>query len=884
MSTSTQVVSLAADLVVFLAAMSLLAVLVLRPDLLGVSTLGRTVLAGAATLLAVAAVFHGALTESAVREDWLERLRVASIVLLAVGCLGVGARWPRTALLGSLGLLVVAEVGLRDREAAGNLLRLLGGCGIGLSLWLAARRSLATRIAAAAGVLLVAVVAVLSGVLSQKITEKVSEQAVTRAAERAEIEAELIAQKSNDAASQASFIANVFRLSPPSAKEAITREDPIAIGEFLNGLRSLYSQVDFLAFLNPSRKLVAATSPGESAAGASVLDQLSSSPTVADAYEESLPSAAAGVEQTLDAGLVALAADDVVLNDERGEPKVYGVVVAGSFLDAGYLTARTERDPSIALSIVTNLRLLASSRGDSEADLPVDLFDGGRGTKLIDQVFVSGRRPEGRSQFGGQEVFYAFASIPPDIEGVPEVAVVVTQDAGVINDTLVSLFRTLFLIAMAAAALALALAAATGSRLGAPLRKLARTAEQISQGDLSVRSGLDSPDEIGLLGSSFDEMAGSIERMTSELREGAAQMEAVLNSMADGLVAADPVGLVAMMNPAAETMLGVRASREMGKPVASVIRAQDRNGSPLTDRFELPNFEAWSAVGYVENRDRLLPVALSGAPIRSESGGVLGAVYVMRDMRRELEIEKAKTEFLSNISHELRTPLTPIKGYAEMLRRDQQMPESRQLAADKVRAFLDGILESSERLERTVDILVNFAAMQAGRLVLRTEPVEVASLIRDISERWRSRTDRHRVEEHVVGRPRVMADRRLLERSIDELIDNAVKYSPEGGIVSVRAQLIGTGDGRAVEVSVSDEGIGIAPADFERIFADFSQLDGSATRRYGGLGLGLPFVQRVVGAHGGTLDASSEPGRGSVFVIRLPITATGPQGNGATGP
>jgi signal transduction histidine kinase len=335
-----------------------------------------------------------------------------------------------------------------------------------------------------------------------------------------------------------------------------------------------------------------------------------------------------------------------------------------------------------------------------------------------------------------------------------------------------------------------------------------------------------------------------------------------------------------MMNPAAEAMLGVRATREMGKPVAAVIRAEDRSGNSLADRFELPNFEAWSAVGMVQNRDGLLPVALSGAPIRSEQGGVLGAVYVLRDMRRELEIERAKTEFLSNISHELRTPLTPIKGYAEMLRRDQQMPATRQLAPDKRRAFLDGILESSERLERTVDILVNFAAMEAGRLVLRTEPVDSANLVHEVCERWRSRSAVHRVEELVNGRPRVLADRRLLERSIDELVDNAVKFSPEGGVVTVRAELIGAGDGRAVEISVSDEGIGIAPSDFDRIFTDFSQIDGSATRRYGGLGLGLPFVQRVVAAHGGTLTATSEPGRGSTFTMELPVTG-GTRGNGS---
>jgi two-component system sensor histidine kinase VicK len=558
--------------------------------------------------------------------------------------------------------------------------------------------------------------------------------------------------------------------------------------------------------------------------------------------------------------------------------------VAGFFLGNDYLEAQKGKDPNLNLSVITSIRLLASTLPENQASSPTDLLDGRKGEKLLDEVFQAGKTPAITGLFHKRNTFLAVAPVqvgPTGVGGPPEVALAVTVDGSVIDSTRTDLFHKRFFVALLSAALALALAAASGSRLGAPLRKLALTASQISRGDLSVRSGLRSADEIGLLGASFDEMAGSIERMASELREGAAQMEAVLNSMTDGLVAADPLGLVAMMNPAAEAMLGVRATREMGKPVSAVIRAEDRNGNTLADRFELPNFEAWSAVGMVAVRDGLLPVALSGAPIRSEQGGVLGAVYVMRDMRRELEIERAKTEFLSNISHELRTPLTPIKGYAEMLRRDQQMPAQRQLAPDKRRAFLDGILESSERLERTVDILVNFAAMEAGRLVLRTEPVDMANLVHEVCERWRSRSDRHRVEELVNGRPRVLADRRLLERSIDELFDNAVKFSPEGGVVTVRADLIGTGDGRAVEISVSDEGIGIAPSDFDRIFSDFSQIDGSATRRYGGLGLGLPFVQRVVAAHGGSLDATSEPGRGSTFVMRLPITAGLRSGNGS---
>lgn len=887
MSTSSDIASLASDLVVFLAALTLLAVLVLRPDLVRVTFLGRSALAAAATLLAASSVFGGALTDTEVADSLVPDLRTVGVVLLALGCLGVGARWPRAALLASVGLFVVADVAFRQPgQEAGDLLRFLGGCGIGLSLWLAARRSLATRIAAAAGVLLVAVVLVLSGVLSRVLRDNVAEQAIERASDRARVEAGLVAEKSNLAVAQADFIAKVFQLSP-LGQEAIKRDDGDAIRAFLEGLQQRYSQVDFLAFFNANRELrgSALRNPESKL----VLAQLRTSQVVAEAFKSSLASVAGGVEPTLDKGLAALGVQIVQFADDRGISTKWGAIVAGFFVEKDDLVARLDRGEreNTNLSIVVDNTVLATTFDRGELKGSVDLLDGPDGRKLIATVLGRGKATARQGEFNQKDVFVAAAPIDPNKGrggSPPSAAIVVTLSADVIGETRASLFQTLFFVALAAAALALALAAAAGSRLGAPLRRLATAASQISQGDLSVRTGLRSPDEIGLLGASFDEMAGSVERMASELREAAAQMEAVLNSMTDALVAADPVGLVAMMNPAAEAMLGVRASREIGKPVVEVIRAQDRNGGSLADRFELPNFEAWSAVGMVETRkDQLLPVALSGAPIRSESGGVLGAVYVLRDMRRELEIERAKTEFLSNISHELRTPLTPIKGYAEMLRRDRDMPESRRLAPEKVGSFLEGILESSERLERTVDILVNFAASSAGRLVLRPEPVDVGSLVHEVCEKHRSRSDLHRVEEHVDGRPRLMADRRLLERSLDELIDNAVKYSPEGGQVKVGAQLIGAGDGRAVEISVADEGIGIAPSDFDRVFADFSQLDGSATRRFGGLGLGLPFVKRVVTAHNGTIDATSEPGRGSTFVIRIPLTSAPGAGNGRSG-
>jgi PAS domain S-box-containing protein len=791
------------------------------------------------------------------------------VVLLAVGCLGVGNRWPRNILLAALALLVVAEVGFRaEGDDTGDLLRLVGGVGIGLSLWVAARRSLATKISAVAGVLLVVVVLILSGALSTVLTDNVSEQALKRASSRAELEAELISEQADDAVGLAGFLARIFETSG-GAREAIKIGDIAALQAILSGLQQNYTKFDFLAFFGPDQNLMASSL--KEGAGVTILQNLAGSATVQEAFQGTLSAAAGGIETTSNDGLVAVGIDLIEFPDDRGTPTQWGALALGSFINDRYLSNRRtgdDRQESNLTIIIPSGKVVTNFPGGlGEERAPLD---GEADDQLLVDVFDKKEAPQGTGTFRDEDILYAVEPIPGPADA-PRAAVVVSLAGSVVADAQASLFRTLFLVALGAAAIALALAAFAGSRLGGPLRRLAGVAEQISQGDLTVRSGLRSADEIGLLGGSFDEMAGSIERMTGDLRESQAQMEAVLHSMADGLVAASPLGLVSMMNPAAEQMLGVRASREIGKPVASVLRARDRSGGSLDDRFEMPDFQAWRAVGTVQHRDQQLPVALAGAPIRNESGGVLGAVYVMRDLRPEMEIERAKTEFLSNISHEMRTPLTPIKAYAGMLKRDLNMPEGRRLTPERVDNFLEEILESSERLERTIDILVSFAQMEAGKLVLRHEMIDVPGLVTEVCARWRSRVEKHRVEELVSDRPRVMADRKLLERSLDELIDNAIKFSPKGGAVSVRAHIVGEGDGRSVEFSVTDQGIGISPENMDNMFKEFIQGDGTATRAYGGLGLGLPFVQRVVKAHGGRIDASSEPGRGSTFEFQIPI-------------
>ncbi|HEX2196959.1 MAG TPA: ATP-binding protein, partial [Actinomycetota bacterium] len=230
---------------------------------------------------------------------------------------------------------------------------------------------------------------------------------------------------------------------------------------------------------------------------------------------------------------------------------------------------------------------------------------------------------------------------------------------------------------------------------------------------------------------------------------------------------------------------------------------------------------------------------------------------LVRDVREELRLHAL----------ELRTPLTPIKGYAEILSRKEVPPE-------KTKQFVKGILDSTARLERIVELLVDFSAMEAGRLAPRSTPIDLGEVVAKLAEEWERKTPRHEVVAEVPDKlPQVVGDERLIRRSIEEVLDNAVKFSPHGGTIRLEARTAtGATNGRRrqVQVCVTDEGIGITPEDLPKVFSDFHQLDGSETRAYGGLGLGLAFVQRIVEAHAGTITVESEPDQGTTFTISIP--------------
>jgi PAS domain S-box-containing protein len=450
-------------------------------------------------------------------------------------------------------------------------------------------------------------------------------------------------------------------------------------------------------------------------------------------------------------------------------------------------------------------------------------------------------------------------------DGAPVGTIALSRDSETSLAAQRDALRALLLTALATTAVVAGLAVVLGRRTVDPVRRLTAAAERVRGGDLATRTGVGGPDEVGTLARAFDAMTGSLSQVQGDLRTSAARLETVLASMSDGLVAADADGRTTGVNRAARALAGLPDDVE-GRPLADVLDLRLPTGAPLVLDPDVVRDEP----AVVRRPDGgTTPVRVAVTRLAGEEEGL---VVVLRDTTQEAEVERMKTEFLSNVSHELRTPLTPIRGYADLLANRSGLTEQ------QVRTFAGTVLAEALKMNRVVDLLVDVAAVEAGRAAIRPQPVHVKALLDGRLAAWRDKVPeraadlRRRV---AAGLPPVDVDAAWFGKVLDELVDNALKYSAPGTPVVLTATA--APDGERVRVAVRDAGPGVDTAS-DRLFTSFEQVDGSATRRVGGLGLGLSFVGRVASDAGWPLTVTSpvSAGKGAEFALDLPRAATAP--------
>ena len=410
-----------------------------------------------------------------------------------------------------------------------------------------------------------------------------------------------------------------------------------------------------------------------------------------------------------------------------------------------------------------------------------------------------------------------------------------------------------FLIALIVAALA---SIWTSHRL----ERIVDVAARIERGDLRARLNDHSVDEIGRVAAAIDKTAGQVERSFAAVRSSQRQLETLLNSMQDAVIAVSSDGLVQWANQPMDR-LGSQRTR-LNAPVVETIRDPDflATVKAATTTKEVKTARATSIVP-----GRAFDVTAAPLP----DGGI---VAVLRDLTETERVEKTRRDFIANVSHELRTPLTSIQGYSETLL--DSAPEN----SGPTREFLEIIRKNAARMSRLTEDLLTLARVESGETRFDPEPVPPIELLRDAEESFRAIARGHDVDLHidenlegkggsVESMPLVLADREAIHQVFSNLIDNAMKYGRAGGRIVLGARRAQ----RGIEFYVEDFGAGISSEHLPRLFERFYRVDKARSRESGGTGLGLAIAKHIMRAHGGFIRAESELGHGATFLFTLPF-------------
>jgi two-component system phosphate regulon sensor histidine kinase PhoR len=485
----------------------------------------------------------------------------------------------------------------------------------------------------------------------------------------------------------------------------------------------------------------------------------------------------------------------------------------------------------------------------------------------VQQALAQGQGSSIRfSRTVGYEMMYVAvpAMVEGRVRGIARVAVPLRQIEANVARLRWAVLSAALISALGAALLAVLIAECTTR----PVRELTEVVQRLAEGDLSARLLPLTRDEVGTLTRAFNQMSDRLRETVSRLVEERGRLVAVLDNMANGVVITDGDGRVRLINPAAIRLLGIAEEAALGRPLAQVAR--DYRIIDLWQRCCEQNEEQSKPVEVSRQGPFLQAIA---TPLRD--AGPRACLVILQDLTQIRRLETVRRDFISNISHELRTPLASLKALVDTLR-DGALEDP-----PAAHRFLERMETEVDALTQMVQELLELSRIESGQVPLRLKPTPVADVVLPPVERLRPQAERaglNLTTDLPPDLPLILADAERVQQAITNLVHNAIKFTPPGGQIVVRASFVETEQEELLSlpapvspcllVSVEDTGVGIPADELPRVFERFYKAD--RARSGGGTGLGLAIAKHIVQAHGGRIWAESVEGKGSTFYVALP--------------
>ncbi len=454
-----------------------------------------------------------------------------------------------------------------------------------------------------------------------------------------------------------------------------------------------------------------------------------------------------------------------------------------------------------------------------------------------------------------------YLAIPIKQDGKVLAVVRTSVPVTAIDEALKSIYKKLFWAGVIIAVCAAVISLAISKKISRPVEQMTEVAKHFASGKLDMRLSIPGATELVELAKALNEMARQLNARIETITKERSQIQAILSSMIEGVLAVDSAGHIVSINKAAADLLSIDAAKSHGLSVEEVVR------NPQFQQYiknTLENKQPTETDTFVLN-DGGRFLQLYGSSLTDNKGNRNGAVLVLHDITRTRQLEEVRRDFVANVSHELKTPITSIKGFVETLQ------EGALDKPEESKRFLEIIAKHVDRLNAIVDDLLSLSRLEEDSKKRRLsfeetllEPVLTAAI-----ELSKTKADEKQIKVELSCQKGMKAKINpvLLEQAVLNLIDNAIKYSQDNSKIEVSAQRIEN----EVLITVSDQGCGIEKEHLDRIFERFYVVDKGRSRKLGGTGLGLAIVKHIAHVHSGHITVESSPGAGSRFTIKLPV-------------